>query len=216
MERVIEVWGPMLSRCISCFCICVMCASCAVFQPEPVPVATRAEREALYELEQWSLDGRIAVRSRDDSGQASVEWNHRADIDSIRLSGPLGQGAVDIRMTSDGIQIKSSDGSVKQSDQPDTLLTTIFGVPIPVAALRYWVLGISFPAAQAVETVGSGGRLETLLQSGWKIEYQTYEKVGTLVLPVKLTASRGTNRIRLVVDDWQYPDADTPQIGVAK
>ena len=89
-------------------------------------------------------------------------------------------------------------------------MTERFGWSLPVYSMRFWMLGVSDPAAGADETVDDDGVLVELAQGGWLIRYDGYtEKHGTL-LPRKIVMESGDVRIRVVADRWRValPDLD--------
>jgi outer membrane lipoprotein LolB len=77
----------------------------------------------------------------------------------------------------------------------------------PFEALRYWVLGVPAPGAVTNETRDAAGLMQQLEQQGWTIVYERREAVassaGGLQLPSKLRATRGEQRLTLVVDRWR-------------
>ena len=50
-----------------------------------------AERKPMYEIDRWSFEGRLSVRTKKDSWQANIGWVHGFGGDELKLSGPLGQ-----------------------------------------------------------------------------------------------------------------------------
>jgi len=180
----------------------LLVTSCAIFESPPVPSVTNSDRDGLYALAAWSLDGRIGIRSRHDSLQASLLWQHQGEMEKLRIAGPFGQGAVSIEYSEKFIRILHADGNIEESNRPEDLLNSLLGVSLPVSAMRYWVLGISYPFAQAVEEFDEGGKLKTLKQLGWEINYKRFSLVENWVLPQKLEANNGNNRVKLFVDEW--------------
>ena len=52
------------------------------------------------------------------------------------------------------------------------------------------------------------GRLASLRQDGWTLEYDDWQAPTDLAgpsLPMRVTAERGSARVRLVVDAWSEP-----------
>ena len=68
-----------------------------------------------------------------------------------------------------------------------------------------WVRGLpaeAFPAEG--RSFSSEGRLRTFEQAGWRIDYlEWFESTGGQpVMPLRIEASRGTAKVRLIVDRW--------------
>ena len=57
----------------------------------------------LYDLRHWSFEGRIAIVTKHDVEQANISWSHLPSEEVIKLSGPLGQGAVLIQLNKESI-----------------------------------------------------------------------------------------------------------------
>ena len=176
---------------------------CVTVPPVELKRLTPEARSALYELSHWQLQGRIAVRTRTDKWQASLRWQHLPEQDNLYISGPLGQGAVAITIRKDFIRLQQSDGQVQTSDNPEQVLRSQLGFPVPLSDLYYWVLGVPGAAELFEPEYDELNRLKTLKQSGWLIAYQRYQTVKQYILPGYINVSRGSVQLKLVVDDWQ-------------
>jgi outer membrane lipoprotein LolB len=185
----------------------MMLPSCAFFQPSPELRQGAETRQQLAALETWRMDGRVGVRSADESWQAGLIWNHDQDVDRLYISGPFGQGALNIKVSGSYIRVASADGTVEESEDPEQLLESIIGVAVPVPALRYWLLGLSYPSAKSDSEYDRMGRLIKLIQLGWVTRYQDYQAVQQWLLPRKLSVVNESTRLKLVIDDWQFPDS---------
>ena len=83
-------------------------------------------------------------------------------------------------------------------------LAARLGFDVPIASLRYWVLGVPDPAQPAEETLDEAQqRLATLVQDGWHIDYTDYTSAAGASLPARITLQREAVRVRLLVEDWQ-------------
>jgi outer membrane lipoprotein LolB len=71
-----------------------------------------------------------------------------------------------------------------------------------LSSLRFWILGASDPATGAQESVDSQQRLARLEQDGWQVDYGEYVLVQQQWLPRRLSVTRGSLRLRVVVDAW--------------
>jgi outer membrane lipoprotein LolB len=184
----------------------VLLPSCAVFRPS-VELPHRIEnRQQLAALATWRMDGRVGVRSADESWQAGLIWNHDRDVDRLYLSGPFGQGAMNIKVSEGYIRVTSADGTIEESEDPEQLLESILGIAVPVPALRYWLLGLSYPLAAADSEYDGLGRLIRLDQLGWETRYQDYQAVQHWSVPRKLSVINDTAKVKLVIDEWRFPD----------
>lgn len=173
------------------------------------PVASPVERRAAIEsVTTWEARGRIALKTPDTSGQGNFAWSQTGDRTVLRVAGPFGAGAYEIRWDPEHLTVLSKDGEVAADytgpDAAQRFLAEHLGWTLPVANARYWLLGLSGPGAPAVETVDAGGLLAALAQDGWDVTYGEYRPQGSISLPRKLAMSGAGSRIRLVIDDWQF------------
>ncbi|MCI0655233.1 MAG: lipoprotein insertase outer membrane protein LolB, partial [Methylococcaceae bacterium] len=179
---------------------------CAIFETGPERFQDAEIRRQLAGLETWRMDGRVGVRSEDESWHAGLVWSHDRDVDRLYLSGPFGQGALNIKVSEHYIRVASADGTVEESGDPEQLLESMIGFAVPVPALRYWLLGLSYPFAESHSEYDRLGRLIKLNQLGWVAEYQDYQTNQRWSVPRKLSVVNKSTRLKLVIDDWQFPE----------
>ena len=79
------------------------------------------------------------------------------------------------------------------------------GFEPPLASLRYWMQGVPDPAGPGTETPDAQGYLGSLVQSDWTVTFGAYMQTADGALPQKLTVTRGTVRVRLILDSWHSP-----------
>ncbi|MGH8549935.1 MAG: lipoprotein insertase outer membrane protein LolB [Methylococcales bacterium] len=197
------------SRKLHCFILSLLMIlpSCAVIEPGPDVFQGVETRRQLAALESWQMDGRVGVRSAAESWHANLVWNHDREVDRLVLSGPFGQGALAIKVSERYIRVASADGTVEESEDPERLLESITGIAVPVPALRYWLLGLSYPFAESESEYDRLGRLINLNQLGWVAQYQDYETVQQWSVPRKLTVNNGSARLKVVIDGWLFPES---------
>ncbi|MGR9106074.1 MAG: lipoprotein insertase outer membrane protein LolB [Gammaproteobacteria bacterium] len=188
------------------FSLACLLSSCASLEEGPGIVLNDATRARLAAQEVWHMDGRVGVVRPDESWHAGLTWDHDRNVDRLYISGPFGQGALNIKVSERYIRVVSAEGSVEESEDPEALLRSIIGFPVPVPALRYWLLGLSYPAAQSDAEYDRSGRLKSLHQLGWAARYQDYQTVRQWSLPKKFSVVNDSTKIKLVIDEWRFPD----------
>ena len=146
------------------------------------------------------MDGRIALTGAEDSWTADLAWAHQRDDEQIKLSGPLGQGAVRIHLAGNVVTVAQGDGKVESSDDPEGFINQQLGMFVPVTSLRYWVLGLPEPDLDFEET-DKGFR-----QSGWTIVFQAMQRVGQLLLPRKMSVANDRVKLKLIINQWTLHD----------
>ena len=193
-------------RIVVVFLGAALLTACAT-GPRSVPgdreAAWADHRDRLEALSGWRAEGRLAVRTRDDAGNANFVWIEEGeDRFRLRLEGPLGQGGGRLVVDGVGAVLTTGDGQRYAGSDAGRLLGELYGWDIPVAGLRQWLVGL--PGADADYDLDRFGRITALDWRGWRIEYRRYRQVGELDLPATLVASRAEagTEIRVAIDQW--------------
>ncbi len=177
--------------------------ACSTTQVEEGIKYSKSTREHLYDLGSWSFSGRLALTGKKDAWQANIVWAHDLGSDEIKLSGPLGQGATVIRLSSDEVIIDRGDGKVLSSRQPEDFINQQLGLAVPVRSLRYWVVGLPEPSTTFVLTT------DGFVQSGWLIEYKQEQVVNSELIPRKISVTNEQVKLKLMIDQWGLNDTKT-------
>lgn len=163
-----------------------------------------SDREAeLSGVKHWFVTGRVAIRNGVESWHVNLLWLQQADEYQIRLFGPFGAGQVQLKGDLSGVELLTADNEMHYANDVDQLLYDATGVTMPLAELRYWMLGLPAPNGKDVKHLNSQGRLKMLQQSDWKVRYKRYTKVNGLILPKKIFARQGELDVRVVIDKWE-------------
>jgi len=145
----------------------------------------------------------MSVRTPEQSFSGTLSWDHAKDDDTLLLSGPLGQGAAQIRRRDGFVELDTADGKhfVDQSDE--RLMRHVLGLDLPLDGLVDWLSGLPRPGVVFRAGQDDQGRLAWLDQEGWHIEYDRYALHGGRWLPGRIVARRGESLdFRVVVDAW--------------
>lgn len=169
--------------------------------------AWQARRQRLAGVDNWHIQGRIGVTTPHRGGSASLDWREKGDTMTLLLSGPFGLGAVRLKGTPQVMQVRDSKGHSWTSYSPEHALESTLGWPLPIASLRYWVLGLPAPGVDFQVDVGARGLPSRLAQQGWNVRYKAFKRSAGLFLPQNLTVTRGATRIKLIVSDWSLGGA---------
>ena len=187
----------------------LMLAGCAGVpqQPpveDPLQVWHARERQ-LRGIMHWEVRGRLAVRTRDEGFNANFLWRQWGENYHIRLSGPFGMAALTVAGNEEGVALRRDGKTAFHRGDAETLFFRQTGVRLPIDALRYWVRGIPQPGVKAKVSLDRRGRLQTLQQAGWEIDYRRYVHKRGLDLPAKLVVENPQVRVRIVIDRWILP-----------
>lgn len=162
-------------------------------------------RSNIAAVQSFGLKGRIA-ESGIAGGRGDIDWTQSGERIDLRISGPLGVGALAISGDPQGVEIRSKNGVIA-TREPESYMQERLGWSVPLGMLRYWVLGVPaltrhYEDAPKIVKLDEIGRAENFEQIGWKVEYLEYQVVNSLALPRKLTLSNGSRSFRLVIDEW--------------
>jgi outer membrane lipoprotein LolB len=181
-------------------------AACRTTPPPAPPASSQwsERRPQLQALQHFALKGRIALSAGGNGFNANLRWLQEGEHSQLSLEGPLGVGGMQISARGEELDILNSRGEHISSEAAHTELRSRLGFDVPLASLRYWVLGVPDPASPAQEILDAEQqRLTGLAQDGWQVSYGAYESAGSEALPARLTLERDTVRVRLLVEDWK-------------
>ena len=185
----------------------LLAAGCATLPPMGKSDDWPARRAALQSLDRWRLNGRIAVAAGADGFSGSFDWAQTGERADIALRGPMGGTRLAIQVDGGRFQVTDERGASHAGEEAEQVVAERIGPgkPLPVDAMRYWLVGAPAPDTPHEETLGGEGRLAGLVQSGWQVRYDRYEPVGALALPARLEMTTDGLRLRVVVSNWSLP-----------
>ena len=190
------------------FFLILLVMGCAA--PLPVPpvdaeAAWQSRQLALNSMNDWRLNGRLAITRGAEAWHLKVNWRQKQDGYEIFLSGPFGTGQVKLVGNHDGVVLRDTERHAYYAREPETLLYEHTGVFMPVTGLRYWILGLPDPGKNHTSQtrLDAYGRLAELQQRSWTVQFPDYVAVKHYQLPERLLIQGEDIEVRLVVDDWQ-------------
>jgi outer membrane lipoprotein LolB len=179
---------------------------CATMKPTAAPQKPAESWEtrqvSLSRLQNWQLNGKIAVITANDSGSASIDWSQRADTFKIALYGPLGTNGMTLNGAPGRVTMQTSDGKKASAASAEQLLASQWGWHLPVSSLKYWVRGLPVPNSPQQSRFDNNNRLLALNQQGFNIQFAEYTQRGTLELPQRLTITSPTLKSKIVIYSW--------------
>lgn len=174
-------------------------------QPE---VARYEQLQRLRDLDAWSLQGRVALSTAEESFSGSIFWEQVDDDLDLRFRAPLGLGGFRVIGDEELIEVAMSSGESFLAEDPGPAFEQAFGWSLPVHSLRYWMLGLPDPTSEHQEILDTRGTPSRLRQGGWTIEYDRFQRVNDSLLPTKLQITGRGVRIRVAVDHWYLAGVD--------
>lgn len=152
--------------------------------------------------ENWALTGKMAVRNATEASSFNVDWEQRAQDFDIELSGPLGQGAVQINGKPGTVTLTKGDDQVTRSTLRE-LAYEITDLDLPLDYLQYWVRARPYPGIEAtIDRDATSRQVQSITQSGWQVDYPLYFNETGESLPRRIDFARNGSSGRLVIRNW--------------
>lgn len=157
----------------------------------------------LSEIQDWFLNGRIAIINGHESWHLNMKWQRHGDKYILDLSGPFGVGHAQITGVGDSVVLVDSDQNYFYADSPDRLLQEVTGLRVPVKSLLYWIRGIPDGNVNIdTQKIDDYGRLALLKQSGWRVRFKQYIDVEKHELPQKIFIDGFELKVKIFIDEW--------------
>lgn len=174
----------------------LLLSSCVSLPPlPPLPAA---------QLNRWQLQGRIAIATPEDTWTAKVYWQQQEQAYQLRFNNPVGQGVIRLEGNERQVVMQTADNKRFSAKDPDTLIAETLQVNIPVTQLNFWIRGVPSPQSSPNHyQLNAAGRLTSLQQNNWQIEYKRYIKVKQWYLPQKLFLENDRFQVKIVITRWQ-------------
>ena len=161
------------------------------------------QRAALEKLDRYSLNGRVAVAANGQGFSASLRYEQMPRSSNLALDGPLGIGGLRVLLEGEELQIATSRGEKLDGEAARAELERRLGFALPLAELRWWLLGIPAPGETAVNQDAGTGEIHDFMQAGWRVSINSRAAGLGFSLPQRLTAEREGARLKLLVERWQ-------------
>ena len=163
-------------------------AGCAELTP-------RAPGEAV----EFEVTARFAARYNGDAASGQIAWRHEPDRDEMLISSPFGQGLARVTRQAAQTTLVTSDQQRYSAADPEALTEQVLGFRLPLKGLADWVRARPAPDAPAQAERATDGRLLSLEQFGWHVQYQAYEADR----PSKLRLTYPGLELRLAISEWK-------------
>ena len=163
---------------------------------------TYAERQRrLSVLAGWELSGYLVIDTGERRDRARVDWEQRGEQLSLTVSpAPAVLGVGSFRISGDASRLViEGRGETRVLEDPEVDLEDELKWWLPIASLKYWLLGQPDPdsAYPAAVDRGPAGTLADLTQRDWRVRYEAYQLAGGLLLPGAITMTHGSLTLSL-------------------
>lgn len=151
------------------------------------------------ETAEFEFTARFAARYGDEAASGQLAWRHDAARDEVLISSPFGQGLARVTRRDALVTLVTADDRRYSATDAETLTEQVLGFRLPLRGLADWVRARPAHGAPAQSTYDAAGRLATLEQHGWMIEYQEYG-AGR---PARLRLRYPGLELRLAIAEWR-------------
>ena len=190
-------------------------SGCTVMRKPTEQTVGRAELEQKWQqhqaqvraLDNWSIDGRVGIKSPEHSGSVGLVWEQNPITFSLYMTGPLGQSVARLRgavvdENQQTVVLHVPDSEPLISDSAQQLLYEQTGWLIPFQALQDWVRGMPMQGEEFLYALNDKGLLEKLEQDGWIVEYSRYSQIDGVDLPGRIRANKEGTTVIVSVRKW--------------
>ncbi len=157
-----------------------------------------AEIRPSFAAVEFDIAGRLGARYQSESFTGNLTWKHARDADELVISTPLGQGVARIARQGSAIVLATAEPREYRSTDAELITERVLGFRVPLAGLADWVRARPSTESPAQAEYAPDGKLRTLAQSGWTIEYQDYEGAR----PTRMRLVYPGIELRLAITRW--------------
>ena len=146
----------------------------------------------------------MAVAANGQGFSGTLRYRQAGQRADLSIDGPMGLGG--LRLVADGedVSVATSKGDKLDGNAAREELERRLGFEMPVAQLRWWLLGIPEPGTGEASPPANGSPepLPDFEQDGWRVAVSSRASALGFSLPQRLTIEREGARMKLLVDRW--------------
>lgn len=176
---------------------------CQHFQKVTTPSSQIPQApNALNPTNQFELEGKIGVRTPQQSGSAFFTWQQQQDHFEIDLTGALGIGKTHIEGQPGQVSLTSSKTGTITATTAEELLAQATGWQAPITHLVQWVQ--AKPATQNAKIqYDTEQRPTQFIEDGWQanLSYNNQLKLPNKLVLKQLLENGQENRITMVIQN---------------
>ena len=148
---------------------------------------------------EFDLSGRLAARYGAEAFTGNLAWRHAPSSDEVLITSALGAGVARIVREGNSVVLTTAEPREYRASDAEALTQEVLGFRLPLAGLADWVRGRPSDRNAAKAEYGSDGRLRSLEERGWKVDYLEYEGA----LPSRMRLAYQDIELRLAVSQWK-------------
>ncbi len=195
--------------------LCALLTACAAPPLAPSQAQTAVQQRRYADA--IELAGRMSLQYRGAGGEESLhgsfQWSQTPQRTRLTLLSPLGQTLAIVEADAGGASLSQAGQPLRTAADPDALVQSALGWPLPVAGLRDWLQGFARDAAGRPWVASAVADSTVTTDSGWHITYAAWQQDdagGARPRRIDLrhaATPAGPVALRLVIDQWQASSA---------
>ena len=169
---------------------------CQTYQPKPVTQPTAQVPN------QFNLQGKIGVRTPQQSGSAFFTWQQQQEHFDIELTGALGIGRTHIQGQTGAVTLNNAKTGDITAQTPEELLEKATGWQAPITHLVDWVQ--AKPATANAQIQYDEVHRPILIQEdSWTVQlsYNENAKLPNKLILKQILADQQENRITMIIQN---------------
>jgi outer membrane lipoprotein LolB len=156
------------------------------------------ETKAPLDVE-FDLAGRLAARYGNEAFSGNLAWRHARSADEMLISSTMGAGVARLVRDGSSVVLTTAEPKEYKASDAEALTEEVLGFRLPLTGLADWVRGRPSTESPASAEYSPDGRLRSLKQQGWNIEYLEY--AGDL--PSRMRLTYPNIELRLAISQWK-------------
>jgi outer membrane lipoprotein LolB len=148
---------------------------------------------------EFDLSGRLAARYGSEAFSGNIAWRHARSADEMLITSALGAGIARIVRQGDSVVLTMVEPREYRAADAQALTEEVLGFRVPLAGLADWVRGRPSTDSPASAEYAPDGRLLSLQQEGWNVEYLDYQDKR----PTRLRLTYPGIELRLAISEWR-------------
>ncbi|MEP1470748.1 MAG: lipoprotein insertase outer membrane protein LolB [Halieaceae bacterium] len=194
----------MITRASSVIILCgLLLAGCASQPSDVTPdLPWEQRRTVLATLENWKINGKLALRRADFAESANMVWVQEGEVAFVNLTGPWGIAATRLRTDGSTLEVEQGEERAVYDISTPEAAANSTGWDLPVHSLSTWVLGIPHDDKRAGEMQIENDLVQAFSEDGWQIQYERYEQFGLYTLPTRMRIENEELRATIIMYDW--------------
>jgi outer membrane lipoprotein LolB len=168
-------------------------------------LAWAKRKQMLATLRTWTIKGKAAFFSSNDSGSATFTWQQTNDQFEFMAFDPLGNEAFQLNGGAGETTLQLANGKRYTGTESDALFRETLNIAIPLSSLTYWIKGLPDPHLPINATFDQSHRISQMQQGNWQVIFHNYTPTKLGDLPRFITMQSGQYKTKVMIYNWDIP-----------